>query len=135
MYRFLEFSLCLSRACLGKMRHFIYKWRKKTAFVLTNVLLAQPMMHAAVCPTKTTNDALETYSLASSSRVVLSTAAATLALLLGSRRRRQILRAVTRALLSVSPRDYTHNRAVPIAIIAIRSCRRRPTTLIHTVVR
>ena len=69
MYRFLEFSLCLSRACLGKMRHFIYKWRKKTAFVLTNVL---PMMLAAVCPTKTTNDALETYSLASSSRVVLS---------------------------------------------------------------
>jgi hypothetical protein len=25
---FLEFSLCLSRACLGKMMHFIYKWRK-----------------------------------------------------------------------------------------------------------
>jgi hypothetical protein len=23
-----EFSLCLSRACLGKMMHFLYKWRK-----------------------------------------------------------------------------------------------------------
>jgi hypothetical protein len=23
-----EFSLCLSRACLGKMIHFVYKWRK-----------------------------------------------------------------------------------------------------------
>ena len=29
---FLEFSLCLSRACLGKMMHFIYKWRKKWRF-------------------------------------------------------------------------------------------------------
>jgi hypothetical protein len=27
---FFEFSLCLSRACLGKMFVFIYKWRKKT---------------------------------------------------------------------------------------------------------
>ena len=26
---FFAFSLCLSRACLGKMMHFIYKWRKK----------------------------------------------------------------------------------------------------------
>jgi hypothetical protein len=25
---FFEFSLCLSRACLGKMIVFIYKWRK-----------------------------------------------------------------------------------------------------------
>jgi hypothetical protein len=25
---FFEFSLCLSRACLGKTIHFIYKWRK-----------------------------------------------------------------------------------------------------------
>ena len=29
---FFEFSLCLSRACLGKMMHFIYKWRKKWCF-------------------------------------------------------------------------------------------------------
>jgi len=29
---FLEFSLCLSRACLGKMMLFIYKWRKKWRF-------------------------------------------------------------------------------------------------------
>jgi hypothetical protein len=28
---FLEFSVCLSRACLGKMFGFIYKWRKKRA--------------------------------------------------------------------------------------------------------
>eukprot|EP01046_Picozoa_sp_COSAG06_P019227 COSAG06_NODE_1364_length_9696_cov_14.104929_7_plen_92_part_00 len=27
---FFEFSLCLSRACLGKIIIFIYKWRKKT---------------------------------------------------------------------------------------------------------
>jgi hypothetical protein len=29
---FFEFSLCLSRACLGKITHFIYKWRKKCRF-------------------------------------------------------------------------------------------------------
>jgi hypothetical protein len=29
---FFEFSLCLSRACLGKTIHFIYKWRKKWRF-------------------------------------------------------------------------------------------------------
>ena len=28
-----EFSLCLSRACLGKIMHFIYKWRKKCRFL------------------------------------------------------------------------------------------------------
>jgi hypothetical protein len=27
-----EFSLCLSRACLGKMTHFVYKWHKKCRF-------------------------------------------------------------------------------------------------------
>jgi hypothetical protein len=26
---FFEFSLCLSRACLGKMMHFIHKWHRK----------------------------------------------------------------------------------------------------------
>jgi hypothetical protein len=29
---FFEFSLCLSRACLGKMFVLIYKWLKKTVF-------------------------------------------------------------------------------------------------------
>ena len=29
---FFEFSLCLFRACLGKMVHFLYKWRKKWRF-------------------------------------------------------------------------------------------------------
>jgi hypothetical protein len=29
---FLEFSLCLSRACLGKMIIFIYKWLKNAVF-------------------------------------------------------------------------------------------------------
>jgi hypothetical protein len=29
---FLEFSLCLSRACLGKMIVFIYKWLKNAVF-------------------------------------------------------------------------------------------------------
>jgi hypothetical protein len=35
----IEFSLCLSRACLGKMFAFVYKWLKKTVFsyVLTQV--------------------------------------------------------------------------------------------------
>jgi hypothetical protein len=30
---FFEFSLCLSRACLGKLTHNEYKWRKKVAFL------------------------------------------------------------------------------------------------------
>jgi hypothetical protein len=30
---FFELSLCLSRACLGKRMHFIYKWRKKCRFL------------------------------------------------------------------------------------------------------
>jgi hypothetical protein len=30
---FFEFSLCLSRACLGKMLIFIYKWLKKCRFL------------------------------------------------------------------------------------------------------
>eukprot|EP01046_Picozoa_sp_COSAG06_P026514 COSAG06_NODE_2284_length_7174_cov_5.515336_2_plen_81_part_00 len=29
---FFEISLCLSRACLGKKLHFIYKWLKKPVF-------------------------------------------------------------------------------------------------------
>jgi hypothetical protein len=29
---FFEFSLCLSRACLGKMIVFIYKWLKNAGF-------------------------------------------------------------------------------------------------------
>ena len=29
---FIEFSLCLSRACLGKIMHLMYKWRKKVTF-------------------------------------------------------------------------------------------------------
>jgi hypothetical protein len=29
---FFEFSLCLSRACLGKMIVFIYKWLKNAVF-------------------------------------------------------------------------------------------------------
>eukprot|EP01046_Picozoa_sp_COSAG06_P003174 COSAG06_NODE_120_length_23106_cov_18.311862_16_plen_174_part_00 len=30
---FFEFPLCLSRACLGKRMHFIYKWLKKCRFL------------------------------------------------------------------------------------------------------
>ena len=30
---FFEFPLCLSRACLGKIMHFRYKWRKKCRFL------------------------------------------------------------------------------------------------------
>ena len=30
---FFELSLCLSRACLGKIMHFIYKWLKKCRFL------------------------------------------------------------------------------------------------------
>jgi hypothetical protein len=33
---FCEFSLCLSRACLGKKMTFIYKWRKKPVFLPHN---------------------------------------------------------------------------------------------------
>jgi hypothetical protein len=28
-----EFPLCLSRACLGKIMHFTYKWLKKCRFL------------------------------------------------------------------------------------------------------
>jgi hypothetical protein len=37
---FFEFSLCLSRACLGKIIIFIYKWRKNTRF-LTSAVASQ----------------------------------------------------------------------------------------------
>ena len=37
----IEFSLCLSRACLGKLIIFIYKWLKKRRF---NLPLAQKTM-------------------------------------------------------------------------------------------
>eukprot|EP01046_Picozoa_sp_COSAG06_P009441 COSAG06_NODE_494_length_15057_cov_7.707782_8_plen_66_part_00 len=30
---FFEFSLCLSRACLGKIMHGIHKWLKKCRFL------------------------------------------------------------------------------------------------------
>ena len=33
---FFEFSLCLSRACLGKIMHFIYKWLKKCRFLASH---------------------------------------------------------------------------------------------------
>ena len=36
--RFWEFSLCLSRACLGKIIIFIYKWRKKPPSNLSRIL-------------------------------------------------------------------------------------------------
>ena len=35
---FLELSLCLSRACLGKKMIFIYKWRKKCRFSRTHAV-------------------------------------------------------------------------------------------------
>ena len=35
---FFEFSLCLSRACLGKIMHFIYKWLKKCRFLACGVV-------------------------------------------------------------------------------------------------
>ena len=37
---FLEFSLCLSRACLGKIIHFIYKWLKKCRFLTSIALIS-----------------------------------------------------------------------------------------------
>jgi hypothetical protein len=42
-----EFSLCLSRACLGKIMHFIYKWRKKCRF-LTVVRMSLPAVSFAL---------------------------------------------------------------------------------------
>jgi hypothetical protein len=35
---FFEFSLCLSRACLGKMLIFSIKWRKNGVFYLTLIV-------------------------------------------------------------------------------------------------
>jgi len=45
---FLEFSLCLSRACLGTIIVFIYKWLKKTVFHLEpgDLLLYHRVLHA-----------------------------------------------------------------------------------------
>jgi hypothetical protein len=37
---FFEFFLCSSRACLGKIMHFIYKWLKKCRFLATCVTVA-----------------------------------------------------------------------------------------------
>eukprot|EP01046_Picozoa_sp_COSAG06_P026451 COSAG06_NODE_2275_length_7194_cov_10.705144_4_plen_92_part_00 len=42
---FFEFSLCLSRACLGKMIVFIYKWLKNAVF---RRAISPRMMRAAV---------------------------------------------------------------------------------------
>eukprot|EP01046_Picozoa_sp_COSAG06_P034133 COSAG06_NODE_3548_length_5199_cov_166.747059_4_plen_118_part_00 len=39
---FFEFSLCLSRACLGKMLIFIYKWLKKCRFLTAVRRLPRP---------------------------------------------------------------------------------------------
>eukprot|EP01043_Picozoa_sp_COSAG02_P079206 COSAG02_NODE_18207_length_953_cov_1.612412_1_plen_183_part_01 len=38
---FFEFSLCLSRACLGKMLIFVYKWLKKCRFLTSMVWFEQ----------------------------------------------------------------------------------------------
>jgi hypothetical protein len=38
---FFEFSLCLSRACLGKIMHFIYTWRKKCRFLTACIRMLQ----------------------------------------------------------------------------------------------
>jgi hypothetical protein len=38
---FFEFSLCLSRACLGKMIVFIYKWLKNAVFRRASVSIGK----------------------------------------------------------------------------------------------
>jgi hypothetical protein len=40
---FFEFSLCLSRACLGKMFVFIYKWLKNAVLRSTRPSLHSPV--------------------------------------------------------------------------------------------
>ena len=48
---FLSASLCLSRACLGKMIVSIYKWLKTTAFLLTGTVGPHPFaQHSALAP-------------------------------------------------------------------------------------
>lgn len=42
---FFEFSLCLSRACLGKLMHFIYKWRKKCFLPSRHLILSGGVFH------------------------------------------------------------------------------------------
>jgi hypothetical protein len=50
---FFEFSLCLSRACLGKMIVFIYKWLKNAVFRrLTLQLQVRKRTSCAPCYTK-----------------------------------------------------------------------------------
>ena len=49
---FFEFSLCLSRACLGKMFVFRYKWRKNAVFRRTNqkrLCLSTFQMNKMIC--------------------------------------------------------------------------------------
>jgi hypothetical protein len=46
---FLEFFLCLSRACLGKIMHFIYIWRKKCRFLMHCTLHIVHMQASASC--------------------------------------------------------------------------------------
>jgi hypothetical protein len=41
-HSFFEFSLCLTRACLGKMFVFIYKWRKKMSFSAPDQRIDRP---------------------------------------------------------------------------------------------
>ena len=45
---FFEFSLCLSRACLGKMFVFIYKWLKNAVFRRPDVVLEGASTWAAI---------------------------------------------------------------------------------------
>jgi hypothetical protein len=54
---FFEFSLCLSRACLGKMMHFIYKWRKKWLFCTGSLIpRSMPLLRSTISPAIVDND-------------------------------------------------------------------------------
>ena len=41
-HSFFEFSVCLFRACLGKLMHVAYKWRKKWRFFTGSVVELRP---------------------------------------------------------------------------------------------
>ena len=56
---FFEFSLCLSRACLGKMMHFIYKWQKKARFLTRGTIQNQRSQTLCGPQTRESNAALQ----------------------------------------------------------------------------
>ena len=72
---FFEFSLCLSRACLGEMFVFIYKWRKKCRFLTSERMIFARSRTVMLPPSPTVTLALVSPRKTRSVRNLLSRAA------------------------------------------------------------